>query len=256
MNFYDERNPKCIKSYITYMDILGYSNMILQYKGESLLNTFNAIKDSKKVLKLSDMGVETKVKVKMFSDNVIAATPVPHVVEENMACKFLHMYQAARCQYILCYNGFLARGGFVIDDLYIDDDIVFGKGILNVHHLEDKVAIYPRIILDENTYSELCQTDSWVPVNKYICRDVDGILYIDFLNILYIYEVVLTCYYDDYYEKLRELFWNQIFPLQDVILKNIVGYKDNEKILKKYEWFAKYFKKFCNENYPHKILKI
>lgn len=255
MKFYDDKNPECLKSYITYMDILGYTNMILEEKDENLLNVYHAINNTKSILKSTDMNVTTDTIVKMFSDNIIAASPVSLKNEENMFCKFRHIYQASRFQFCLCLHGFFIRGGFAVDNLYIDNNIVFGNGILKAYHLEDKIAVYPRIVVDENTYRELCKTDSIVPIDKCIRKDHDGNLFVDFLNVLYINEVVLAGYYIDYENCLQNLFWEQLLNLQDVIIRKIEIYKNDTKVRSKYEWSANYLKEFCLEKYPEKKLK-
>lgn len=53
----------------------------------------------------------------------------------------------------------LLRGGISIGQLFIDDVMVWGEALLNAYYLEDKVANYPRIIIDKNIVSEIIQNN-------------------------------------------------------------------------------------------------
>lgn len=51
-------------------------------------------------------------------------------------------------------KGILFRGAVVIGDLYNDKIIIFGPAMLEAYELESKKAIYPRIIIEEDTILE------------------------------------------------------------------------------------------------------
>ena len=51
--------------------------------------------------------------------------------------------------------GWMLRGGVAIGQLYIDEVMVWGKALLTAYELEDKVANYPRVIIDEDVVNEI-----------------------------------------------------------------------------------------------------
>src|SRR5690606_30949109 len=59
--------------------------------------------------------------------------------------------------WILFSHGFYGRGAITKDLLTHDNNIVFGKALVRSHSLEQKVAIFPRIILSSETYADLTQ---------------------------------------------------------------------------------------------------
>jgi hypothetical protein len=46
-------------------------------------------------------------------------------------------------------EGFLCRGGIVKDGFYHHDGVAFGPALIRAHDLEDRVANYPRIVVDD-----------------------------------------------------------------------------------------------------------
>lgn len=50
--------------------------------------------------------------------------------------------------------GWLVRGGITIGDFYIDDMFVWGAALVKAYELEEKIAVYPRVILDEKNQKQ------------------------------------------------------------------------------------------------------
>lgn len=77
-----------------------------------------------------------------FSDNVVFSSPyVPSEVEGLLQ-------SLAVTQLGLALFGFWMRGAVTVGEIYHDEHIVFGPALNQAHHLESKIAKYPRIILD------------------------------------------------------------------------------------------------------------
>lgn len=76
--------------------------------------------------------------------------------------------------------GWLVRGGITIGDFYIDDTIVWGPALLRAYELEDKLAIYPRIILDETVTSVLSISTI---KNDFVRVDKDGFRFLNYMDI-------------------------------------------------------------------------
>jgi len=75
--------------------------------------------------------------------------------------------------------GWLLRGGISIGKLFIDDVMVWGEALLKSYYLEDKVANYPRIIIDKRVIGEINKDSQLI---EYIRKDFDGLYFLNFLN--------------------------------------------------------------------------
>jgi len=145
------------KYYIAYMDILGYSDYI--EKNPDKVNEFlsiitTAIKKIKRnVESLTNIGkdgfkVDINIKYKTFSDNVLLCL-VQREGENEMSRLIPFLISVASIQRgLIIEHGLLMRGGVTIGDLFINDDFVFGKGLIDVVNLE-KQAENPCIIVSD-----------------------------------------------------------------------------------------------------------
>ena len=145
------------KYYIAYMDILGYSDYI--EKNPEKVNEFLSIittaigKIKKNVESLTNIGkdgfkVDINIKCKTFSDNVLLCLE-QREGENEMSRLIPFLISVASIQRgLVIEHGLLMRGGITIGDLFINDDFVFGKGLINVVNLE-KQAENPCIIVSD-----------------------------------------------------------------------------------------------------------
>ncbi len=172
------------KHLIAYIDFLGTkehikkdsTNEYFLFLLDLYKNLFNDIKkrnsDEYRYLK--------EIKVRSFSDNILFATSM------NLTHKWQLSYAlgdfiriAGNIQAIALMNGFLVRGGITIGDIFINDNFVYGKGLLDVLDLEEKVAHYPRIVIHESIEKECPE---YFKANYNIISDFDGLKYINFYH--------------------------------------------------------------------------
>ncbi|TPG15358.1 hypothetical protein [Sphingomonas oligophenolica] len=88
-----------------------------------------------------------------FSDNVVFSKPfaegdVPWLLQG-----------LATTQLGLAVQGFWMRGAVTVGLLHHDEYIVFGPALNRAHHLESRVARYPRILLDQQVLAATAGTD-------------------------------------------------------------------------------------------------
>jgi hypothetical protein len=144
------------KRIIAFLDILGFKNYIKRLSKEPELANIIAetLLDLKKLeneditLKLP-YGKEVKFrynfKASAFSDSIVLSAAT-----DDFESMFFKM-QSSISKLIL--KGIFVRGGITVGDVYHENRIVYGQGMINAYEIENKLAIYPRILLDKKAYN-------------------------------------------------------------------------------------------------------
>lgn len=86
-------------------------------------------------------------------------------------------------------NGFPMRGGISLGEIHHQQDLAFGPAFINAYDLESRSAIYPRIVITEDTIRRgLTKNPINIPEEEkksvlgMLRRDSDELYYVDFLN--------------------------------------------------------------------------
>lgn len=219
-----------------FLDILGYKNII---KTSNLDQNIKNIEKIKEIFKyhssLKNNHEDYFWKAKTFSDNIYLESKIKeHPIftkgianESNIAYLLEELAHYQRNMYIECE--FFVRGGIVIGDVYSDEDIIYGKGIIDAVE-EEKKAIYPRIVIAEKLLSVIEENrkcygkEYWG--DDIILQSEDGKYFLNYLNFEEIDRKALTIH--------KAL-------IEDNLKKN-----NDEKILGKYIWLANYHNYFIN----------
>jgi hypothetical protein len=173
--------------YVAFIDILGFSSHVHQSEhspseAEKLVRIMNRISErwSYPALQSTHEVLGEDFKSQSFSDCTVlseAATP-----------KGLHYLLLMVTQFALdlLANGFLLRGGIAKGPLHHSDNAVFGPAFLKAYDLEQNIAEYPRIIVDQNTHQDFNLNPSPESFDKYTRPDlrhaVDGPVYLDIFS--------------------------------------------------------------------------
>lgn len=169
---------------VAYLDILGISNRIKSNKTAQLesLNVLHNLYTHIIGLSSSENGIKKYegIKFKIFSDNIIIAKELSGQAQADDVTILLNCVSNFLCAAVGDTVGWLVRGGVTIGDFYIDDTIVWGPALLRAYELEDKIANYPRVILDDSiTY--LLKSNSMGL--DFILQDEDGMNYLNYMSI-------------------------------------------------------------------------
>jgi len=123
----------------------------------------------------------------------------------------------------------LLRGSVVCDWLCHEEGKIFGPALIKAYNVENNIAIYPRIVFDEEIFAiaEMYPA-KWIKksdrnnISKYlITKDFDGLYYFD-------YKKIINYFSSDKYENIYS----------KILIKLIIelaGAKDSKKI-SKYLW--------------------
>ena len=186
MHLYEER-------IITFIDLLGFTNTI----NKSIDNNVENIAETQKIHSLLDevqwyikyhdllldkLKIEGKI-INQFSDSII----ISYKKETDIFRVLLHIYSLC---HIALENNFLLRGAITYGKIYHNENKIFGPGFIQAYNMEKKMAIYPRIIIDERiiekaikSYSESPDPDAEIRnLLQLAPKDFDGLHYINYFE--------------------------------------------------------------------------
>jgi len=210
---------------IAYLDILGATNKICNDNDFSFLNYLNMFMED--AIEESGGGIfphKEKIFIKIFSDNILLAIELKEN-DEQRDSKIAALFNTVANIYneIFCY-GYLMRGAIVEGEFFHNDNIVYGKALVDAVHLEEHIANVPRILVRTNVAE---------PYDRYyLMRDEDNEF---FLNIFH-----LCATFDDVAFKIR-------------LLEMLRKQKKDEKIKTKIMWMINYFNTWFTK-YEYRLL--
>ena len=237
--------------FIAYFDILGYKEKMKTNSKEMLEKICKMIDLANEII--SRMGnVDVNIVKKIFSDNFFFCT-------KNDYYELILFVSVLQALFIVF--DFFVRGTLYYGELYIDENFVYGQGLIDAYEIESQTAIFPRIILDdsyfdaatvkiknESQYGEFVSIDE---TSKSLQRNLSNEYYIDFDDCKYLNYLSSTMRYKSYtefQEHAKGLFDKILINHQNNIRKNLKENVNNRKNLQKYTWCKNYHNKFCEEN--------
>ncbi len=218
-------NYKTSNHIIAYLDILGAKDMICNDNNFDFLNHLNMFMED--AIEESGGGIFPKkeeIYIKIFSDNILLAIELKEN-DEQKDNKIAALFNTVANIYneILRY-GYLMRGAIVEGEFFHNDIIVYGKGLVEAVHLEEKEADVPRILVRV----KVSESNSY----HYLMQDADGEF---FLNIFHLCNA-----FDDVAFKVN-------------LLELLKKHKNNEKIKAKIMWMIDYFNSWFTK-YEYRIM--
>ncbi len=155
-----------------------------------------------------------------FSDSIALSWPRnkwPTYIDDPKGSVNRIIFDLANTVWDLFVSRFLVRGGLVAGKIFHRPQMVFGPAIVDAYNLESKLACYPRIVVQEEFFSEF---DS-----PLIRRDFDGLPFLDFLAI----------------GRKADWFPNYLRQVRRFILKEYRSHIGNPSVQNKYGWLITYF---------------
>ena len=135
---------------VSYFDILGFRHMIDAWEPEQIKSGLDALlalsSHDFPLRRVTQRGLTT------FSDHVVRTVPLDGLgSEETLATVQFELSEIQQIQANLAVNGIFVRGAMTRGPIYINDEIVFGPALVHAYEMEQKVVIYPRIVVDRAT---------------------------------------------------------------------------------------------------------
>ncbi len=140
----DEKYTNSDLYIVAFFDVLGVKNKLKKdfsgTLGDLWMINHHLVKEKAK---------NDNLIVRTFSDNFLIALKTS---EERLAEDFSTVGNIVGFLYNLClrmYN-ILLRGAIAVGDMHIDENIVLGEALIKAYKMESEIAIYPRIVIDQD----------------------------------------------------------------------------------------------------------
>lgn len=218
---------------VAILDLLGASEIIMSDRSEVVLNAISEIFDkaaSRWIYLGNAPTILHDIKCVTFSDNIAFALDISVVSDKEYAIKsfikYISIFQGTALK-----NALIFRGGISLGQLYIDvkSNFIWGKALIDAHILEEKVAIYPRVVLshqfEEFDISNMSQ----------VRQDSDGMYFVDYVSLI-------NKLYPSWIEKNKASIKKQFAKCEGKI--------GQERILQKYSWLQHYIEQ-CEKESLH-----
>lgn len=280
--------------YVAYFDVLGYKEAFKKSEEvsaklvESIERSIGLMKQIVSIVNApSDESIveKSEIEYKIFSDNIlICCKENKNIISEYFLESFLRLVAIIQRVFFTDFQ-LVVRGGITKGPLYLTNDFVGGKALIDAVELEES-AVYPRIIVDSCIWSELkskIQSRVLKNIVDAFCQDL-LVKYADdkfFLNYIVAYdpwicfpkdvsqpekiesfEEILKAYVEGHLCKpvynpkcLKEVFVilqkHKDFVEEKINEFSQSSYDENEeakrlKILKKYLWLVSFHNKICD----------
>jgi hypothetical protein len=174
---------------VAYFDILGFSAAIKKTSsedGEEITTQSSRICDLLDCIdKNKSRNHEDTRVMHHFSDTIV----ISYLITQTSSVFMILLEILQFCMEILSYK-FLLRGSVVSGKIHHDQNKVFGPALIRAHKNEQKLAIYPRIIVDEGVIklsrkyhgSQNSPKMEESYVKGLLQKDFDGFYFIDYFK--------------------------------------------------------------------------
>lgn len=157
---------------IAYLDFLGAEQYMKEGNGKFLIDLKSIYNEAVNSVDWTNLFAEKDVSIKIFSDNILLSVEIGND-DSNRIAKIGNIINLAGNIYNdALKHGYLIRGGITEGEFYKDNNniFVYGKALVEAINLEEKIAIYPRIVVQ----SSIKQSNP-----QYFQQDKDGVWYLD-----------------------------------------------------------------------------
>jgi len=176
------------KSFVVFLDVLGFKNMVKGKRYADIENYLNIVK--REILSLKEIDLKKNIKSIVISDSIILSIDTVDDNSEDLIILQNLCLFVAKIQEKLALENIWMRGAISHGETHFDEDNnqVVGEAYIDAYLLEESKAIYPRVILDNRIINFLKCDSAADLINKINTHSYDNWTG----NILYKWENELT----------------------------------------------------------------
>lgn len=166
--------------------------------------------------------------IKVFSDNIVIAQKLQEEIVSTQIISMLNLISLLQFESFFQFD-FPLRGGITIGDLYIDDSVVWGTGLIEAYQIENGLANYPRVIVSQKVIDRYDNClDKSLNMYAMIKQDHDGYWFADYLTAA---------------PDIR------LIPQISASLaqKASLHANEDERVKQKINWIISYFNSYCHQ---------
>ena len=196
MNF--NNDPDYEECIVTFIDILGFRDILYSKTAAEVRELLSFFRKETEPDESQDYWSNVRsasaVKTEIVSDAVVRARTIHTdykagaLFQELLDLVFIH----ADC----IKNGILIRGALTIDNVHVGKQLegpIFGPGLVKAYQMEEREAVYSRIIVDDEVIDRFrndkslwweghSQSQEAASVNDLLKSDEAGLNYVDYLG--------------------------------------------------------------------------
>lgn len=215
---------------IAYIDFLGMKEKMKQENSFESLQIMrflinNVKRNASFISKINSL---QEFEIKIFSDNIVIAQKVDNEMLRDQIVSLINLVSLIQFEAFFQFD-FPLRGGITIGELYIDNSVVWGTGLIEAYRIESSLAVYPRVIVSNGVLNryENCKQES-LNLYAFIKKDTDGFWFVNYFlaapNIQLIPEISAS--------------------LQDKAKSHV---NEDDRTRQKINWIISFFNSYCNE---------
>ena len=140
----------------------------------------------------------------------------------------------------MALKGFFIRGGLAVDQLFMDENSVYGAGLLEAYRLESSVAVNPVVVLCDKTMKLVDKHIRYyagesAPQMRHVLRGPDGRYFLNYLT-----ECIVEGADQEYLDA------KSLRQHRNRIQSALKAYSAVPAVFSKFSWLAAYHNYFCD----------
>ena len=223
-------NKSFDKYLIAYVDFLGIKERMKKDSSYESLHFLKALLAGakRKASYIEKINTINDFEIKVFSDNIVIAQKLQEDIVSTQIISMLNLISLLQFESFFQFD-FPLRGGITIGDLYIDDSVVWGTGLIEAYQIENGLANYPRVIVSQKVIDRYDNClDKSLNMYAMIKQDHDGYWFADYLtaapNIRLIPQISAS-----------------------LAQKASLHANEDERVKQKINWIISYFNSYCHQ---------
>jgi hypothetical protein len=178
---------------VSFIDILGFRDIIAKRTSAEIQSILKRLITTAQPF--SNIA-EDKIVYVNFSDNLVRVSWLPDdpTYEDVIDSLYVEISDLGGAQALLTQRGVFIRGGISVGEIFLQDGLTFGPGLVRAYETESRLAQAPRIVIDPESISRFSIDTQIVDVDfdeglpaefecrGYLARDTDRSVFIDYLR--------------------------------------------------------------------------
>jgi hypothetical protein len=233
----DEHSFQFEDRIVAFVDVLGFADLVKKAgsSSEAEAKLAGLIATNQLFEKMVQKWLGPSMQGAFFSDSfALSETPPEHwtirlIRETGYLCRYLLL------------QGLACRGGIATGPLFHDGRFVVGPALVKAYELEQSVAVYPRIVLDEASMvhwiNEVTESAT-SQLRSLVKRDRDGQHFLDLFHPAWPGSFIQWTEVEPLYDPMPVDQAEFLRRAREQVERGLAESEGNQRVRMKYEWLA------------------